>query len=197
MNFSKQLKKYRELNGHNQEELAEKIYVTRQTISKWENDKSYPDIHNLIALSVLFDISLDELIKGDMSKMKSTIEYDNDKMNKHTKGMIIFLLLILIIGGPALVIWEAVGYILFAVLSIITMYFAINIEILKKKHNIQTYKEIIAFSENKSNLDGLREKRNRKRFFGEKILIVVVFTFCFSFLAWIIKLFTTYLMNTL
>lgn len=49
MNFSKQLKKYRELNGYSQEILAEKIYVTRQTISKWENDKTYPDIHNLIA----------------------------------------------------------------------------------------------------------------------------------------------------
>lgn len=197
MNFSKQLKKHRKLNGHNQEELAEKLYVTRQTISKWENDKSYPDIHNLIALSILFDISLDELIKGDMNKMKSTIEHDNDKMNKYTKGMAIFLLLMLIIGGPALVIWEVMGYILFVVLSIITMYFAVNIEIIKKKHNIQTYKEIIEFSENKSNLDELREKRNRKRYFREKILIVLVFTFCFSFLAWIIKLFTHYLMNTL
>ena len=59
MNFSKQLKEYRKLNGFNQEGLAEKIYVTRQTISKWENDKNYPDIHNLITLSILFDISLD------------------------------------------------------------------------------------------------------------------------------------------
>ncbi|WP_442760551.1 helix-turn-helix domain-containing protein, partial [Enterococcus italicus] len=70
MNFSKQLKKYRELNGYSQETLAEKIYVTRQTISKWENDKTYPDIHNLIALSVLFDITLDELVKGDVETMK-------------------------------------------------------------------------------------------------------------------------------
>lgn len=41
-----------------QEELAEKIYVTRQTISNWENDKSYPDIHSLLLLSSTFHISL-------------------------------------------------------------------------------------------------------------------------------------------
>lgn len=70
MNFSKQLKKYRELNGYSQEILAEKIYVTRQRISKWKNDKTYPDIHNLIVLSVLFEITLDKLVKGDVATMK-------------------------------------------------------------------------------------------------------------------------------
>lgn len=50
MNFSKQLKIYRERDGLSQEELTEKIYVTRQTISKGENDHTYPDIHNVIAL---------------------------------------------------------------------------------------------------------------------------------------------------
>jgi len=77
MNFSKQLKKYRELNNLSQEALAEKIYVTRQTISKWENDKTYPDIHNLIALSILFDISLDELVKGDVKVMKNEVSNTN------------------------------------------------------------------------------------------------------------------------
>lgn len=193
MNFSKQLKKYRKLNGFNQEDLAEKIYVTRQTISKWENDKNYPDIHNLIALSTLFDISLDELVKGDVDKMKSIIEHE--KMDKNTKGMAIFLGLMLIIGVPSLIIWETMGYIPFGILSAITMYFAVKIEILKKKNNIRTYKEIIAFSEKNSNLDELREQRNRKNYFREKILIVLVFTFCFGFLAWVIKLCTIYLMN--
>ena len=56
-----------------QEELAEKIYVTRQTISNWENDKSYPDIHILLLLSSTFHISLDQLIKGDITTMKEEI----------------------------------------------------------------------------------------------------------------------------
>ncbi|HDC0343189.1 TPA: helix-turn-helix transcriptional regulator, partial [Staphylococcus aureus] len=45
MNLSKQIKKYRERDGYSQEYLAEKLYVSRQSISNWENDKSLPDIH--------------------------------------------------------------------------------------------------------------------------------------------------------
>ena len=127
--------------------------------------------------------------------MKSIIGHD--KMDKSTKGMAIFLGLTLIIGVPSLIIWEVMGYIPFIILSVITMYFAIKIEIIKKRHNIKTYKEIVAFSEKKSNLDELREQRNRKKHLREKILIVLVFTFCFSFLAWVIKLLTIYLMNFL
>lgn len=43
-----------------QEELAEKIYVSRQTISNWETAKNYPDIHSLLRLSSLFNVSLDQ-----------------------------------------------------------------------------------------------------------------------------------------
>ena len=54
MNLSKQIKKHRERLSLSQEGLAEKLYVSRQTISNWENEKSYPDVHNLLLLSVLF-----------------------------------------------------------------------------------------------------------------------------------------------
>lgn len=47
MNLSKQIKKHRERLSLSQEGLAEKLYVSRQTISNWENEKSYPDVHNL------------------------------------------------------------------------------------------------------------------------------------------------------
>lgn len=53
MDLSHQIKKYRKQLAFSQEELAEKIYVSRQTISNWENERSYPDIHNLLLLSVL------------------------------------------------------------------------------------------------------------------------------------------------
>ena len=66
-------KKYRTELHLSQEELAEKVYVTRQTISNWENEKSYPDIHSLLLLSSLFNVSLDQLIKGDIEKMKEII----------------------------------------------------------------------------------------------------------------------------
>jgi transcriptional regulator with XRE-family HTH domain len=56
-----------------QEELASRIYVTRQTISNWKTEKSYPDIHSLLLIGSLFDISLDQLIKGDVDRMKEEI----------------------------------------------------------------------------------------------------------------------------
>lgn len=63
MNLGHQIKYYRQRDYLSQESLAEKLYVSRQTISNWENDKSYPDIHNLLMLSSLFDVSLDDLVK--------------------------------------------------------------------------------------------------------------------------------------
>ena len=44
------------------------MFVSRQTISNWENNKSYPDIHNLLMMCNLFNVSLDDLVKGDVEK---------------------------------------------------------------------------------------------------------------------------------
>lgn len=57
-----------------QEDVAENIHVSRQTISNWENNRSYPDIISIILLSDLYQVSLDELLKGD----KKMIEYLNE-----------------------------------------------------------------------------------------------------------------------
>ena len=62
MTFGEKLKKLRNDNQLTQDELAEKIYVTRTAISKWETDKGYPSIDSLKQLSNLFHISIDELI---------------------------------------------------------------------------------------------------------------------------------------
>lgn len=188
MNFSKQLKKYRELNGFSQETLAEKIYVTRQTISKWENNKTYPDIHNLIALSILFEISLDELVKGDVVEMKHIIS--NNQMDKDTKGLLLFLGLVLLIGVPSIIIFEIKGFVLFGILWAIGMYFAIKVEKSKKKHNIKTYKEIVAFAQGDSNLEELQKTRNNKKYLKEKVFIVLTFSIIFAVLALIITFLT-------
>ena len=74
MEFSKQIKKYRLDSKLSQDELAEKVYVTRQTISNWENGKNYPDVKSLLLLSTLFHISLDTLVKGDLEEMREQIK---------------------------------------------------------------------------------------------------------------------------
>ncbi|AXF54734.1 helix-turn-helix domain-containing protein [Salicibibacter kimchii] len=71
MKIGDQIKKLRENENLSQEKLAHQLHITRQAVYKWENDKGYPDIQNLINLSEVFEISLDELIKGDHTFQKN------------------------------------------------------------------------------------------------------------------------------
>ncbi|MBO1085369.1 MULTISPECIES: helix-turn-helix domain-containing protein [Enterococcus] len=172
MDLSHQIKKYRKQLAFSQEELAEKLYVSRQTISNWENERSYPDIHNLLLLSVLFDVSLDELVKGDVEKMKENVTLT--ELNKYTKIMLFFMLLTLISVGPSLFLpgnWRLAFPLIFWIAS---MYGAIKVEGLKKQENIKTYKEIVAFMENKE-VAPLRKQRNKVRNRIEKVGIVILF----------------------
>lgn len=73
MNIGIRISKLRASYNWNQDDLANKIHVSRQTISNWENNKSYPDIQSLVLLSDIFQLSLDELIKGDLIFMKRKI----------------------------------------------------------------------------------------------------------------------------
>ena len=72
MEISERLKAARQSAGMTQDQVAEKIMVSRVTVSHWENGKSLPDIVSLISLSDLYSISLDELVKGD-SKMNPPV----------------------------------------------------------------------------------------------------------------------------
>ncbi|PEL48062.1 helix-turn-helix domain-containing protein [Bacillus toyonensis] len=78
MSIGEQLKKLRESKEFSQEDVAKKIGVTRQAVYKWENDKSYPDIDNLILLSEMYNVTLDELIKGNQS-FKKKIHIDEEE----------------------------------------------------------------------------------------------------------------------
>jgi transcriptional regulator with XRE-family HTH domain len=69
MNFKNKLQSLRKEKGFSQEALAEKIGVSRQAVAKWELGQAYPDIDNLIALSSLFGISIDKLVKDDPACM--------------------------------------------------------------------------------------------------------------------------------
>lgn len=75
MKIEVKLKDARIQAGLTQEQVAEKIMVSRQTISNWENGKSLPDIVSIMNLSDLYQISIDELLKGDI-RMKEKIEKD-------------------------------------------------------------------------------------------------------------------------
>ena len=82
--FNKKLKNARVQSGMTQENVAEKINVSRQTISNWENEKSYPDIISVIELSNLYSISLDVLLKGD-EKMIEHLEESTNVVKSNQK----------------------------------------------------------------------------------------------------------------
>ena len=98
MEIGQKLKDARVHSGLTQEVVAEKINVSRQTISNWENEKSYPDIISVIELSNLYCISLDDLLKGD-SKMIEHLEESTNvvKSNKKLIGAISLNIVVVIL----------------------------------------------------------------------------------------------------
>ena len=104
MEIGKQLKDARIHYGMTQEFVAEKLHVSRQTISNWENEKSYPDIISVIELSNLYSVSLDDLLKGDKKMIEHLEESTNlVKSNQKLIGVIIaniiFIILLVILSA--------------------------------------------------------------------------------------------------
>ena len=102
MDIGTQIKQLREKNNLTQEAFAEKIYVSRQAVSKWENNRGIPDIENIIMISEIFDISLDELIKGN-EKIKDKIIVDKASKKWH---VLVIIYLVSIIGYIAFFAFE-------------------------------------------------------------------------------------------
>ena len=70
MSLEEQIKHYRKQAGLSQEKMAEKIGVSRQAITKWENGTGTPDITNLMAIADLFQISVDKLLSNEKLEKK-------------------------------------------------------------------------------------------------------------------------------
>ena len=95
MNIGDKLKQARLNKKMTQEEVADKLYVSRQSISNWENNKTYPDIGNVLALSDLYEISLDELLKGSDNFMKHSEE--STDIVRSNKKLIFYIIMGLVI----------------------------------------------------------------------------------------------------
>lgn len=173
MELGKQIKMYRLENKLSQEELADRIYVSRQTISNWENDKSYPDINSLVLLSEVFKVSLDKLIKGDVDVMKDVIQKEEvDKMN-HYGRIYTIMLIVTVVSAVPLFMWLGVWALIpWGIIWMVSMYFASKIEKIKKDNDVQTYKEIVAFSEGKL-LDDIHKQQEIGKRPYQKMLLVI------------------------
>ena len=176
MELGKRIREYRNIAGWNQDELAEKMFVSRQTISNWENDKSYPDIQSLLLLSNLFEVSLDKLVKGDIEKMTEIInEKDIKEMEHYSKIMTLGLILIVILTAPLFYWLGFYAYIPIVIIFIPTMWAAIKVEKIKKSNDIQTYKEILAFNRGEK-LDDITKQREIGKRPYQKVVIVALVT---------------------
>lgn len=172
MKLGNHIKHYRNEKGLSQEELAERVYVTRQTISNWENNKNYPDINSIVLLSEVFEISIDNLIKGDLEEMKKEINSEEVKKLNFYSWMVLIIFLIAIISLiPMLKFIGLYGFIPYFILMACAMFFALKIEKIKKNNDVHTYKEIVAFTEGKR-LDEIQKIEERAKRPYQQIIVV-------------------------
>lgn len=173
MELGTQIKKYRNAHSLSQDELAEKIFVSRQSISNWENGKTYPDIKSLLLLSEVFSVSLDQLVKGDIDIMKKEINVQ--EMAKFQKDNTVFAVLLIVTFICPIPLEKFLGWwgiVLFLLLSAAAIYYALRIEKHKKKYDIQTYKEIVAFTEGKS-LNEIEKAREAGKRPYQKVFLAI------------------------
>lgn len=150
MDIGLRIKKFREQQKISQEELALKIFVSRQTISNWETNKSCPDVKSLILLSNIFNVSLDRFIKEDIKEMREIVEKATiKKFNMMSFAFLAELIIVTISAYPLFCIDGYIGIIIWLCLFAVTLYTASKIERFKKNYDIQTYKEILAFIDGK------------------------------------------------
>ena len=114
MEIGSKLKNARSEKGITQEQAAELLGVSRQTISNWENNKSYPDIISVIKMSDIYSVSLDHLLKEEKSMKQTYQEFLEESTNtvkaKRNLGKIILLSTYFIIWAITMtVVWMTTG----------------------------------------------------------------------------------------
>ena len=188
MDIGNKIKEYRKMLNMSQDELALKVFVSRQTISNWETSKSYPDIKSLIMLSNIFHVTLDDFIKGDIEEMKRIVSKEKiEKFNIMSYILLVEMLIVMFSAYPLFTLDGYIGVIIWALFFVITFVTAIVIEKFKKKNDIQTYKEIIAFMENKSlSYEEVQQEIGKRNY--QKILLAIL-TGLITFIIFIIEIF--------
>ncbi|WP_165170919.1 helix-turn-helix domain-containing protein [Adlercreutzia sp. ZJ242] len=163
MEVGKTIRNLRTESGMSQEELAGKAFVSRQTISSWENGKSYPDVQSLSLIAGLFGTSIDALVKGDLPMIDARIAEEDVrafKKNAALYGTLLVASLAIAVVAFAQENWLALaaGALVYA----LSLYFAFLVDHDKKKYEVQTYREIKAFCSGAS-LDEIKAQRVPER----------------------------------
>lgn len=149
MELAHQIRQKRKERGLSQEELAAAVYVTRQTVSNWENDKTYPDVQSLLLLSELFGMTIDELVKGDVPTMEKILSEDARRMNRLSYVMAGSVALALAAAAVASLFTDSVVVMIAVLVAFWVPGFVASVLVdrLKKKHDLVSYREIVDFCE--------------------------------------------------
>lgn len=180
MDIGNKIRKYRESSNLSQDELALKVFVSRVTISNWETNKTYPDIKSLALMANIFNVTLDDFVKGDLEEMKNKIDENTlDKFNSLSAIFTVELIVMIISIYPLFAFGKLAGIVIWAVLAVVCLATSLKLEKFKKENDIQTYKEIMAFCEGKSlSHDELQQefgKRNYQKVIGAVLSGVITF----------------------
>lgn len=171
MEIGRHIRELRGAAGMSQDDLAARIYVSRQTISSWENDKTYPDLQSILLISEIFGVSTDDLIKGDVETMTKALDHDTKLLMRLGATMLVFLVLFIAAAVWCIVQLVAWGWpvaqvlptgMLALVLWGITMFAAAWADRLKRDHDLATYQEISDFIDGKP-VDRAAERSRRER----------------------------------
>ncbi|WP_048704885.1 helix-turn-helix transcriptional regulator [Companilactobacillus ginsenosidimutans] len=142
MHIGKNISQLRQNNHWSQDDLADKLKVSRQTISNWETGRTYPDITSLTMLSDIFEISLDDLIKEDIPLMKNKI--------KQTQicwlGFGIIGIMILTYACLLVLKWSVpIGSLLVGATTVFGLYIIFKFMKVTNTANLKTFKQVISY----------------------------------------------------
>ena len=90
MNLSENLKKIRKDNNLSQEDLAEKLGVSRQSVSKWESGRAYPEMDKVLELCKLFNLNIDDLLNQDIKEIEKT-KQSTSTINKYIDSFLSYI----------------------------------------------------------------------------------------------------------
>ncbi|MFC3419364.1 helix-turn-helix transcriptional regulator [Salinicoccus hispanicus] len=96
--FGNKLKALRQAEGWSQDQLARELNVSRQAVYKWESNRGYPDIKNLIRISDIFGVTIDDMIKSD-KKLQNKISIDEDEKYAQVTDPGFYIGLLLVVLG--------------------------------------------------------------------------------------------------
>lgn len=168
MEVGNRIREQREAKGISQDELAQKVFVSRQTVSNWERGKTLPDVQSLLLLSNLFDVSVDTLVRGDEETMAKEIE--NYELERYKIKVSVGLSVALIVLGAvmlSIMVAQGIGlesplYKLALVIVVVGGATSFVAERIENRYDIETMREVQAFLQGAEPEQIERERRMPK-----------------------------------